>query len=177
MQRHTRVSQETDRGAVWTGDVTEVSAEGVDKAGWAAEDWLVWIVPAGSGVQGPSPVVWNLPRVEWAGGRWPRGWEPVEEVRATGSGSAGLHREACSQVSCSLSLGPSYRGGAGPAGSPRPDVRVFSTEARAVAGHGGEGRAALRSGVIRQQWAGRWPRRGGGSQCEACKALLRGMCP
>ena len=26
--------------------------------------------------QGPSPVVWNLPRVERTGGRWPRVWEP-----------------------------------------------------------------------------------------------------
>ena len=33
---------------------TEVSVEGVDKAGWADEDWLVCIVPAGSRVQGPS---------------------------------------------------------------------------------------------------------------------------
>ena len=77
MQHHTQVSQETHRGAVQTGDLTEVSAEGVDKARWAAEDWLVWIIPTGSRVQGPSPVGWNLPRVEWAGGRWPRGWEPV----------------------------------------------------------------------------------------------------
>ena len=59
-----------------TGDLTEVSVEGVDKAGWAAEDWLVWIFPAGSRAQGPSLVVWNLPRVERTGGQWPRGWEP-----------------------------------------------------------------------------------------------------
>lgn len=31
-----------------------------------------------------------------------------------------------------LSLGPSCRGGAGPAGSPRPNVRVFSTEGTVV---------------------------------------------
>ena len=59
-----------------TGDLTEVSVEGVDKAGWAAEDWLVWIFPAGSRAQGPSLVVWNLPRVERTGGQWPRVWEP-----------------------------------------------------------------------------------------------------
>ena len=90
MQHHTQVSQDTDRGAVQTGDLTEVSAEGVDKAQWAAEDWLVWIIPTGPRVQGPSPVVWNLPRVEWTGGRWPRGWEQVEEAWAVGSGSVGL---------------------------------------------------------------------------------------
>ena len=42
---------------------------------------------------GPVPVAWNLPRVERAGGQWPRGWEPVEEGWAAGSGLAGLHRE------------------------------------------------------------------------------------
>ena len=56
---------------------TEVSVEGVDKAGWAAEDWLVWIFPTGSRAQGPSLVMWNLPRVERAGGQWPRVWEPL----------------------------------------------------------------------------------------------------
>ena len=50
--------RQREGGSVQTRDLTEVSAEGVDKAGWAAEDWLVWIVPAGSGVQGPSRVVW-----------------------------------------------------------------------------------------------------------------------
>ena len=50
--------RQREGGSVWTRDLTEVSAGGVDKAGWAAEDWLVWIVPAGSGAQGPSWVVW-----------------------------------------------------------------------------------------------------------------------
>ena len=69
---------------MWTRDLTEDSAEGVDKAGCSAEDWLVWIVPAGSRAQCPAPVVWNLPSVEWAGGWWPRGWEPVEEGEGGG---------------------------------------------------------------------------------------------
>lgn len=101
----TRVSQETEGGAVRIGGLPEVSAEGVDKVGWAAEDWLVWIVPAGSGVQCLSLVVWNLPRVERAGGRWPRGWEAVEEAWAVGSGSVGLPRKVCSRLSYLLPLG------------------------------------------------------------------------
>ena len=39
---------------------------------------------------GPVPVAWNLPRVERAGGRWPRGWEQVEEAWAVGPGLVGL---------------------------------------------------------------------------------------
>ena len=70
--------------AVQTRDLTEVSVEGVDKAGWAAEDWMVWIVPEGSRAQGPSLVVWNLLRVERTGGWWPRGWDPVEEGEGGG---------------------------------------------------------------------------------------------
>lgn len=44
-----------------TRDLTEDSAEGVEKAGWAAEDWLAWIVPAGSRVQGPSQFLGTCP--------------------------------------------------------------------------------------------------------------------
>ena len=50
--------RQREGGSVWTRDLTEVSVGGVDKAGWAAEDWLVWIIPAGSGTQGPSWVIW-----------------------------------------------------------------------------------------------------------------------
>ena len=50
--------------------------EGVDKAGGQAEGWLVWIIPAGSGPQGPSLVVWYLPWVMRAGGQGTRGGEP-----------------------------------------------------------------------------------------------------
>ena len=53
-----------------------MSVEGVDKAGGQAEGWLVWIIPAGSGAQGPSLVVWYLPWVMREGGRGPRGGEP-----------------------------------------------------------------------------------------------------
>ena len=44
------------------------------------------------------------------------------EGRGGGSGLAGLHRDGCSRLSRLLSLGPGCpgRGGAGPAGSPRP---------------------------------------------------------
>ena len=78
-QGHTgkhQVGQEAEGGAVWTRDFTAVSVEGVDKAGGQAEGWLVWIIPAGSGPQGPSLVVWYLPWVMRAGGQGTRGGEP-----------------------------------------------------------------------------------------------------
>ena len=41
MQHHTRQHQEqpeTEGRAAWTGGLAEISAEGLDEVGWAAED-------------------------------------------------------------------------------------------------------------------------------------------
>lgn len=70
---------------------------------------------------------------------------------------------------------PQLLGRGGPCGVTKAQCQGLQYR-RESCGWVGGGRAALWLGVIRQQWAGRWPRRGGGSQCEACKALLRGMC-
>ena len=89
--------RQREGGAVQTRDLTEVSAGGVDKAGWAAEDWLVWIFPAGSRAQGPSPLRATCPG--WRGqvdggpkagsplrrcGRWALGWPVCTGRRARG---------------------------------------------------------------------------------------------
>ena len=62
------------------------------RQGGQAEDWLVWIIPAGSGAQGLSLVFWYLPWVMRAGGQWPGVWEPHGGAGGgVGSGMAGLH--------------------------------------------------------------------------------------
>ena len=111
---------------MWTRDFTAVSVEGVGKAGGQAEDWLVWIIPAGCGAQGPSLVVWYLPWVMRAGRQWSRVWEPHGGrggVRALGW--LVCIGKACSQVSCLLSLGPGCPGRGSPSWvSQAPDVRA-----------------------------------------------------
>ena len=104
--------RQREGGSGRTRDLTEVPVEGVDKAGWAAEDWLVWIVPArlrarprlcgtcpGWRGQVDSGPECGSPVEEGEGGGWTLGW-----LVCLG--------KVCSQVSCLLSLGtsPSWEG-------------------------------------------------------------------
>lgn len=71
MQRHTwqhGVSQETEGGSSADGGFPEVSAEGVDKVGWAAEDagWSGSFLQA----QGTVPVPGCMEPAQGGEGRW-----------------------------------------------------------------------------------------------------------